>query len=106
MESPSQLARIEKKKGTIVEEEDSYDYDSYLSSNSADDTPMRLPKNDTDDDDIDEEQLDAEERALLARVNALKQYLPKYQKKEVNSMESPGSIPKEASSPEKVGKRR
>jgi hypothetical protein len=58
--------------------DESYDYDnSYLSSNSEE---VSLVKGgDDDDDEIDVEKLDFEDRALLARINALKEFLPQYQ---------------------------
>ena len=65
----------------IEEENESYDYDSYLSSNSDEvDTLIHkanilggLEEDDGEEnDDIDVEKLDFEDRALLARLNALK----------------------------------
>jgi hypothetical protein len=67
----------------IVEEdyEEEDDYDSYLSQ-SEDDSLVKKTVGPFDGDqsseDIDEDKLDFNQKALLARINSLKQYLPKY----------------------------
>lgn len=79
----------------IVEADEGSEYDSIMSSNTDEegDSFVKQKKaavpfdeedeeNDRSDDEIDVNKLDVEDRALLARFNALKKYLPKYQVKE------------------------
>ena len=65
-----------------IVEEDSRDYedDEYLSQSGEEDENLVKRREDSDDEEIDVEKLDFQERALLARINSLKRYLPqKYQ---------------------------
>lgn len=79
-----------------MEEDESNDYDSYLSSSHSEDQSLvkrgwdnAVGDEEDDNDEIDVDKLDFEDRALLARVNALKEYLPKYQIKNQPSSGSP-----------------
>ena len=80
VESPTQLSLIDKKQQQILEEDDNYD--SYLSESAIEDESLvkKDPRlaDEVSDNEIDVDKLDFEDRALYARLNALKLILPKY----------------------------
>jgi hypothetical protein len=83
VESPTQLTLLERKarnrsRHQIVEEESDNDYDSYLSSSKSEDESL-IEKVDDDEEDLVPENFDEDYRDLIERMNALKNFLPKYQ---------------------------
>ena len=91
----------------LEEDSNDYDDDEYLTQSPGEDESLiKRPAEDDESDDIDIDKLDFHQRALLARINSLKSYLPeKYQnlsKKTVSEGQTVKSFKLERSPSEKT----